>query len=100
MKVWTKKAEKESSARGVSRAALDGASRRELLHEALSALSRQEPAARLGVWLDADESARSQPENIAGLHGLTWYRKKRQSPQGWHHLPVLPPLQTELLLRR
>ena len=99
MKVWTKKAEKESSARAVSRAALDGASRRELLHEALSALSRQEPAARIGVWLDADESASSQPENIAGLHGMVWDRKNRQSPQVWIHLSVEPPLPDELLLR-
>src|SRR2546422_3910062 len=99
MKVWTKKAEKESSARGVSRAALDGASRREVLHEALSALSRQEPAARIGVWLDADESARSQPENIAGLHGMVWDRKNRKSPQVWSHLSVEPQLPAELLLR-
>src|ERR1700694_5442383 len=51
MRIWMKKPETESSGRGVARAALSGASRKELLQEALKALALQGPAGRFGGWV-------------------------------------------------
>src|SRR6267143_1005714 len=50
MRIWRKTAQKESSGRGLARAALDAASRQELLQEAMKALARNGPTDRLGVW--------------------------------------------------
>ncbi len=99
MKIWKKKPEEESSARGVARAALAGASHAELLHEALKTLAQWEPTARLGVWLEADERVSPQIESIAGFHGEVWDRGHPQSQQEWAHLSVEPPLPDELLRR-
>src|SRR5260370_38839814 len=99
MKIWRKKAEKESSRRGVARAALNGASRKELLQEALKALAQQAPTRRIGVWLVADSNASPQNETTAGFHGLVWDRGNFQTPQEWARLSVELPLPEELLLR-
>jgi len=99
MRIWGKTAEKESSGRGVARAALDGASRQELLQEALKALSRHGPTDRVGVWLEPDANESLQNENLAGFHGMVWDRGNRETPQEWARLSVEPPLPEELLLR-
>ncbi len=99
MKIWGKKAEKESPGRGVTRAALHGASRKELLQEALRALAQQGPAGRIGVWLEADSNASPQSENTARFHGMVWDRGNHATPQEWAHLSVEPPLPEELFLR-
>src|SRR5713226_2130584 len=99
MKIWKKKAEKDSRGQGVSRAALDGASHKELLQEALKALAQWGNSGRIGIWLEADESAGSPNENIAGFHGMVWDRGNHQTSQEWAHLSVEPPLPEELLFR-
>jgi signal transduction histidine kinase/FixJ family two-component response regulator len=99
MKIWRKKTEKESSGPSVARAALDGASRKELLQEALKALSQQGPTGRIGVWLESDADASPQNENISGFHGMVWDRGNFETPHEWAHLSVEPPLPEELLLR-
>ncbi len=99
MWIWHKTAQKESSARGLARAALDGASRKELLQEAMKALARNGPTGRLGVWLATDPNATPHDEIAAGFHGLVWDHGNRDTPKGWAHLSVEPPLPEELLLR-
>src|SRR5260370_7268911 len=99
MWIWHKTAQKESSARGLARAALDGASRKELLQEAMKALARNGPTGRLGVWLATDPNATPHDEIAAGFHGLVWDPGNRDTPKGWAHLSVEPPLPEELLLR-
>ena len=99
MKIWKKKAENESRGQGVARAALDGASHKALLQEALKVLEQWGSSGRIGVWLEAAESAGSQNENIAGFHGMVWDRGNHQTPQEWAHLSVEPPLPEELLFR-
>jgi signal transduction histidine kinase/ActR/RegA family two-component response regulator len=99
MITWRKKAQKESSWRGVARAALNGASRNELLQEALKALAQQAPTCRIGVWLGVDSNASPQNESTAGFHGMVWDRGNSETPQEWATLSVEPPLPEELLLR-
>src|SRR6202171_872131 len=99
MRIWMKKPETESSGRGVARAALNGASRKELLQEALKALALQGPAGRFGVWLDADANASPRNAFATGFHGMVWDRGNSETPQEWASLSVEPPLPEELLLR-
>src|SRR5260370_13955635 len=99
MWIWHKTAQKESSARGLARAALDGASGKELLKEGMKALARNGPTGRLGVWLATDPNATPHDEIAAGFHGLVWDHGNRDTPKGWAHLSVEPPLPEELLLR-
>jgi signal transduction histidine kinase/CheY-like chemotaxis protein len=99
MRIWMKKPETESSGRGVARAALNGASRKELLREALKALARRGPSGRFGVWLEADSNASAQNAFATGFHGMVWDRGNSETPQEWATLSVEPPLPEELLLR-
>src|SRR5713226_3557529 len=99
MNIWRKKAEKESSGRGVARAALDGASRKELLQQALKTLAQLGDSCRFGVWLETDSSSSPQNEFAAGFRGIVWDRGSTETPQEWAHLSVEPPLPDELLLR-
>src|SRR6266851_3704729 len=72
MRIWRKTAQKESSGRGLARAALDGASRQELLQEAMKALAQEGLSGRLGVWLATDSNATPHDEIAAGLHYALW----------------------------
>ncbi len=99
MSIWRKTAHKESSERGLARAALDGAPRDELIREAFKALRRHALKDRLGVWLETDSNATLHGEIVAGFHGLVWDRGNRDTPQEWAHLSVEPPLPEESLLR-
>jgi len=83
----------------VARAALNGASRNELLQEALKALAQQAPACRIGVWLGVDSNASPQNESAAGFHGMVWDRGNSETPHEWASLSLEPPLSEELLLR-
>ena len=86
MKIWRKKAEKESSRRGVARAALNGASRKELLQEALKVLAQQAPTCRIGVWLAVDSNAGPQNDASAEFHGMVWDRGNSETPHEWASL--------------
>ena len=99
MKLWRKNTEKGFSGRGVARAALDGASRRELLREALKKLAHQRPSCRVGVWLEMDSSAASRNEFAATFRGMVWDRESTETPPEWAQLSVEPPLPEEQLFQ-
>ena len=69
MSIWRKRTEKESYFRGVARAALEGASREELVREALKSLANEGRATRIGIWLEIDQHSSSQKEAPAGFRG-------------------------------
>src|SRR5258708_9685943 len=100
MRIWRKTAQKESSERGLARAALDGAPREELLREAMKALARHAPTGRLGVWLETDSKATQHDGAAAGFHGMVWERGSRNTTREPAELSVAPPLPEGLLLRR
>ncbi len=99
MGIWGIRTEQEASGRGVPRAALDGASREELLLEAQKSLAKKNKNAHIGIWLDADRSSNGQKNMAAAFHGIVWDRGSADTPQEWVHLSVEPPLPQELLLR-
>src|SRR5260370_34856302 len=99
MRIRGKRAEKASSGRGVARAALEGASRKELLLEAQRSLTQQGFPGRIGVWLEADGNANPQNKNTAELHGMMWERGILEPPQERAHRSAEPPLPEELLVR-
>jgi signal transduction histidine kinase/CheY-like chemotaxis protein len=97
MRVWGTKAGRASGSRGVARAAIAGASREELLKEALRALGREENADRIGVWVEAEPSLSLQIEGPGRFQGLVWDRENGEMPAEWAHLSVEPPLPEESL---
>jgi signal transduction histidine kinase/CheY-like chemotaxis protein len=99
MSIWRKRTEKESSGRGVARAALDGASREELVREAQKSLAKEGRTGRIGVWLEPDPDATPQKEAPAGFRGMVLDRGSDETPPEWATLSVEPPLPEELLLR-
>src|SRR5216684_2193217 len=98
MSIWRKSAQKESTERGLARAALDGAPRDALIREALKALTRHGPKDRFGVWLETDLNGTPHAEILAGFRGIVWDRGNSDTPQEWAHLSVEPPLPEESLL--
>src|SRR6266850_309004 len=97
MRVWGTKTEKASGLLGVARAAVAGASRDELLKEALRALGRAGNADRIGVWVEAGSSLSLQSEGPGRFQGLVWDRENGEMPAEWAHLSVEPPLPEESL---
>lgn len=95
MKLWGKKRE-NSGACNVARAALAGASREELLREALNSLTRDEHADRVGIWLEPDASAERGKELSRAFRGVIWDRALSDPPPEWRTLSVEPPLPDEL----
>jgi len=74
-----------------------GASRDELLKEALRALGREGNADRIGVWVEAEPSLNLQNEVPGRFQGLVWDRENGEMPAEWAHLSVEPPLPEDLL---
>ncbi len=98
MRVWRKKPQEEASTASVARAALAGASRQELVREALRALMQAPQADRVGIWLEPDPNAPSANEFSGAFHGLVWDRTaKEESPPEWKVLSLEPPLPAQLL---
>jgi signal transduction histidine kinase/CheY-like chemotaxis protein len=98
MRVWRKKPDVTPSGRGVSRAAVAGASREELLEEALNILRNGVGVDRAGVWVDLDERLSGETMGSAKFRGLVWDRGNAETPAEWVHLSAEAPLPEELLL--
>jgi signal transduction histidine kinase/CheY-like chemotaxis protein len=96
MRVWRTKTEKASEQLlGVARAAVAGASRDELLKEAVKELGSEGNADRIGVWVEAESSL--QFEGPGRFQGLVWDRENGEMPFEWSHLSIEPPLPEEAL---
>src|SRR5215472_14698047 len=95
MRLWGKKTEKAGGC-NVARAALVGASREELLREALSSLMQEERPDRVGIWLEPDASAEPDKVLSGAFHGLAWDRTLSDAPPEWRYLSIEPPLPDEL----
>ncbi|MGA2810016.1 MAG: ATP-binding protein [Candidatus Acidiferrum sp.] len=112
----TARAMGEGLARGVARAALDGASRLEILGEALSELRSSGTAGRIGIWmvgshegLEASHGESGQygtqlaPEGEAGSReevwrGVVWDGESPAAPREWEQLSAEAPIPQEVLL--
>lgn len=96
MKVWPKKQEPLAVGRGVARAAVEGASREELLREVLHQLSAGEHAQRFGVWLEGPQLL--DGEGPISFRGLVQDRSGEATPAEWGRLSPEATLPQELLL--
>jgi signal transduction histidine kinase/CheY-like chemotaxis protein len=97
MWAWRKKHDEESAWRGAARAGLAGASRAELMREAIHSLSKDGSADRIGVWLEQDSPAGAERHAAACLRGMIWEAQGEDTPKEWERLSLEPPLPQELL---
>lgn len=93
---WRKKQVEERPRGGVARAGLQGASREELMREAIQTLSREARADRLGVWMEQDCTSLAHSQAPAFLRGLVWEAQGDETPKEWEKLSFEPPLPWEL----
>jgi signal transduction histidine kinase/CheY-like chemotaxis protein len=99
MRGWGHRAEKELSARSVARAAMDGASRQELLREAVNDLAGKRTADRVGVWLQSEPGSGTRSGRLEMLQGCVWDAESSETPREWAHLSLESPLPEDLLLK-
>jgi signal transduction histidine kinase/CheY-like chemotaxis protein len=97
MWAWRKKQDDERSWRGAARAGLAGATREELMREAIHSLSRDGRADRIGVWLEQDSPSDSAGHAAACLRGMIWEAAGEDTPDEWEKLSLEAPLPQELL---
>jgi signal transduction histidine kinase/CheY-like chemotaxis protein len=98
MWAWRKKQAEEATWPGAARAGLAGASRKDLMREALHSLSRDGRADRIGVWLEQD--LLPCPDVLAAVcfSGMIWQTQEEEAPPDeWQKLSLEPPLPQELL---
>jgi signal transduction histidine kinase/ActR/RegA family two-component response regulator len=96
MRGWTKKEETVAIGRGVARAAVEGASREDLLREVLIILSAEEHADRFGIWLES--TATAETDGPASFRGTVQDRSGEATPSEWGRLSPEAALPHELLL--
>lgn len=97
MWAWRKKSSVERSWRGIARAALEGASRDELLREAIQALKEEDLGDRIGIWLECDTSETPTAPGVEEFRGIVWESNGDQPAEEWRRLSLEPPLPRELL---
>jgi len=97
MWAWRKKTEKKPNWPGAARAGLAGASRNDLMREALHSLSRDGRADRIGVWLEQDSLPGVGLLAADCLRGMLWDAEGEDTPDEWQKLSLEPPLPQELL---
>jgi signal transduction histidine kinase len=82
----------------VSRAAMEGLSRQEVLHRALQTLSCDGRADRIGAWLEWPDAEERESDGAASFRGMVWDRDNGQMPDEWRRLSPQPPLPEGLLI--
>ncbi len=98
MWAWRKKQAEEPSWPGAARAGLAGASRKDLMREALHTLSRDGRADRIGVWLEQDSLPCPAMPEAACFSGILWEAQEEDVPRDeWQKLSLEPPLPRQLL---
>jgi signal transduction histidine kinase/CheY-like chemotaxis protein len=90
MRFW-KRHDEPAARKGLQQATLQGASREELIEEAMAELVTGNAADRIGVWLDRNRHQGSVAD--PSFHGLVWDRENETTPREWRVLApqaVLP----------
>jgi len=97
MPIWGKKKQEEQAPeKGVARAAAEGASRQELVQEAMRILSKDSDADRLGVWLDPESAQKEETSFPLSFRGMIWEKGVEATPAEWARLSPEFPLPQEL----
>lgn len=98
MWAWRKKTSEDRPARGIARAALEGAPPDELLREAIHALRAKSRADRIGVWFEHDSSDMSGASDVEEFRGTVWESSGDETPEEWRRLSMELPLPKDLLV--
>jgi hypothetical protein len=97
MSIWGKKKQEDRAPeKGVARAAVEGASREELMREAMRILSKDSDADRLGVWLEPQPAQKEEAAFPLTFRGMIWERGVEATPAEWARLSPEFPLPQEL----
>src|SRR5271170_2624005 len=97
MWAWRKKEVQERSWQGAARASLAGATREELMREAIHSLSRDGRPDRIGVLLEQDSFFEAVAAAPASFRGMIWEAGGDDAPTEWQKLSLESPLPQELL---
>jgi signal transduction histidine kinase/ActR/RegA family two-component response regulator len=98
MRVWGHVPSEETRKQGVSRAALSGATRRQLMQEALQTVLSSGRADRAAIWMET--AANDAPADVNALpdfHGIVIADHGDHTPAEWTRLSSEVPIVTELL---
>jgi len=99
MRIWGKQTKEEAGTASVARAALAGASRVQLLQEALRTLTQAPHPDRAGIWLEPGANVASVNEFSGAFRGLVWdHACGDNCPPEWKFLSLEPPLPEQQLL--
>jgi signal transduction histidine kinase/CheY-like chemotaxis protein len=97
MQIWGKKKQEDRPPeKGVPRAAVEGASRQELVREAIRILSKESDADRLGVWIEPQPVQKEETSFPLSFRGMVWERGVEVTPSEWARLSPEFPLLQEL----
>lgn len=97
MRVWGKLGSERAEVRGLVPAILAGASRRELLNQAVQVLLAERSADRVGVWLEANEETAADDQELLSFRGMVADADGASVPAEWSKLSPAAPLLRELL---
>jgi hypothetical protein len=96
MQIWGKKKQEDRPPEGVAQAAVEGASRQELVREAIRILSKESDADRLGVWIEQQPEQKEETSFPLSFRGIVWERGVEVTPSEWARLSPEFPLPQEL----
>jgi signal transduction histidine kinase/FixJ family two-component response regulator len=97
MQIWGKKKQGDRPPeKGVARAAIEGASRQELVREAIRMLSKESDADRLGVWIEPQSAQMEETSFPLSFRGKVWEKGVEATPSEWARLSPEFPLPQEL----
>jgi CheY-like chemotaxis protein len=97
MQIWGKKKQGDRPPeKGVARAAAEGASRQELVREAIRILSKKSDADRLGVWIEPQPAQKEETSFPLSFRGMVWEKGVEVTPSEWARLSPEFPLPQEL----
>jgi PAS domain S-box-containing protein len=97
MRAWGKRAADGLAGRSVARAATAGATRQELVKEAVAFLLANTGADRIGVWIEAQDAGITEGRGSAAFRGLVADRGSETTFAEWEKLSPEAPLPAELL---
>ena len=96
MRAWRRQPVERATGRGVAHAAAAGATRHDLIREAVTFLLDGTQTDRIGAWIESNDAMTAASE-LAGFRGTVADRNGEATPAEWERLSPEAPLPAELL---
>ena len=97
MRAWRRQPVERATGRGVAHAAAAGATRHELIKEAVTFLLDGTQTDRIGAWIESNNAMVAGAPELAGFRGTVADRNGEATPAEWERLSPEAPLPAELL---